>query len=375
MEGIDDNDLVGRIYDAALDPALWPDVLDRLRRLVDCRAGILLHGSLAPLSLTVKGAHGVEESALAKVQGVFGDSGDNPFVDSLPMLKVGVPVPRQDFIDDENFENHHTYQKFFRPLGLFHDITTPVTVSPDEAVTLFLGREREAGPLGRREAELLLPWIPHLQRAMLIDRQLRMHRSGSHALVEVLDRIDCGVGLADRGGRLLLANKAAESILEDEDGLEQREGILIAQHRSDQVDLEKAIAAAIAGGSGSSLLVQRRSGARPYLLFTVPLSPSIAANWSGGPAAAIIFSDPDRAMEPPLGLLSKLYGLSTAEAAVAMETVRGSGVDAVADKLGISRNTVKTHLNRIFDKTGTRRQAELVRLLLAGNLAAPSFGH
>ena len=370
MEIADEGELIGHIYDAALDGSLWPDVLNALRRLVDCQAGALMHGTLQPVHITMKAAVGMDEALVGRAHEIFGNPADNPFIGHLPAFAVGRPVPRQVFVDDEAFEGLRIYREFFEPQDLFHDITTPVTVSPDDAVALYLGRSRNSGPLGDAEAKLLLPWIPHLQRALLIDRQLRMHQSGNRALVETLDRIDCGVMLADRNGAIIMANDAAEKILAEGDGLEIRDRLPVARSRADQGEMERAIAMATSGLGGDSLQIQRPSGARPYLLFTVPLSPMIAANWSAGPAAAIIFSDPARSMEPPSGLLAQLYGLSAAESAVAMAIIRGSGRAAVAEKLGISSNTVKTHLNRIFEKTGTRRQAELVRLLLAGSPAA-----
>lgn len=364
MRREDEDGLIGRIYDAALDGTLWPEVLDRLRNMVDCRAGALMHGTLQPVAVTFKGAVGMDRALVERAQEIFGDASDNPFIVNLPALSMGQPVPRQDFIDDETFERHRIYRDFFEPQDLFHDITTPVTIAPDEAVALYLGRERRAGPLGEREGALLLPWIPHIQRALLIDRQLRMHRAGSHALVEILDRIACGVVLTGPDGAVMLMNGPAERMIGAGDGLELRERRFQASSRTDNAELGNAVDMAATGQGGGSLLVGRPSGARAYLVFTVPLSSALAANWSQAPVAAIIFSDPEDSVEPPPGVLAQLYGLSPAETAVALETAKGLGLDAVATKLGVSRNTAKTHLHRVFSKTGTSRQAELVRLLL-----------
>lgn len=365
MEGdYDPFDLVGTIYDAALDNSLWPDVLDRLRRMVDCRAGALLHGSMNPVVLTIKGAIGLDPAVTDRAQEIFGDPNDNPFMQRLPVLKMGVPTPRQRFIDDETFERHRIYNDFFEPQGLFHDITTPVIVSPDEVVTLFLGRAREDGPLGEREARILLPWIPHVQRAMLIDRELRMHRAGSEALVEMMDRIACGIAFAGNSGNIMLLNRNGERIIEARDGLALRDKRLLAKSRTDNVELGKAIDLAVSGQSGGSLLIQRPSGSRPYVVFTVPLSRKLAALWPGAPAAVLIFSDPNDCTAPPADLLMALYGFTKAETQTALRIIQGLGLGTVAKELGISQNTVKTHLQRIFEKTGTCRQAELVRLLL-----------
>ena len=63
------------------------------------------------------------------------------------------------------------------------------------------------------------------------------------------------------------------------------------------------------------------------------------------------------------------FGLTTAEATFALEIIQGQGLKACAKRLKISEPTARTHLQRIFEKTGTRRQAELVRLVLASRHA------
>ena len=64
------------------------------------------------------------------------------------------------------------------------------------------------------------------------------------------------------------------------------------------------------------------------------------------------------------------FGLTPAEAVVAVEILEADGLQAAARRLGISLATAHTHLAHVFDKTGTRRQAELVRLLLQSQPAA-----
>jgi len=73
---------------------------------------------------------------------------------------------------------------------------------------------------------------------------------------------------------------------------------------------------------------------------------------------------PERERRARKERLRSEFGLTAAEADVALEIVRGDGRDAAAERLGITMATVRTHLVRIFAKTGVSRQAELVRLIL-----------
>ena len=80
--------------------------------------------------------------------------------------------------------------------------------------------------------------------------------------------------------------------------------------------------------------------------------------------AILVVTDPERSIRARAEQLRQLFDLTAAEAAVAMQLTEGDGLAAVASRLGVSSSTVRTHLTRIFDKTSTHRQAELVRLLL-----------
>src|SRR4029079_16210961 len=78
----------------------------------------------------------------------------------------------------------------------------------------------------------------------------------------------------------------------------------------------------------------------------------------------VVIVDPEREPLALASMLKGLYGLTPAEATVAIEVLRGGGLQSVADKMSVSISTVRIHLQRVFDKTATHRQAELVRLLL-----------
>jgi DNA-binding CsgD family transcriptional regulator len=82
-------------------------------------------------------------------------------------------------------------------------------------------------------------------------------------------------------------------------------------------------------------------------------------------AALVLIIDPELEPEPRAALLRLLYGLTKAEADVALLVLRGQGLTPIAEELSVSMTTVRTHLQHVFNKTDTHRQAELVRFLLA----------
>jgi DNA-binding CsgD family transcriptional regulator len=114
--------------------------------------------------------------------------------------------------------------------------------------------------------------------------------------------------------------------------------------------------------AADSLVCSRPTGTRPYVIHILPLATSEDA--SAGRALVIII-DPEQETEPPKALLRRLFGLTNAEAEVALRVMRGDGLKPISADLALTMATIKTHLQHVFDKTDTHRQAELVRLLLA----------
>ncbi len=112
-------------------------------------------------------------------------------------------------------------------------------------------------------------------------------------------------------------------------------------------------------------------------LLVVPMSGNEAFGRDLAAATAVVFiADPERRVEAWDALLVRLYDLTAAEARTAMLLLQGHRVQEIADQLAVGTATTRTHLKRIFAKTGARTQSDLVRLLLSGPAqlrgAAPS---
>lgn len=183
-----------------------------------------------------------------------------------------------------------------------------------------------------------------------------------------LDRLAYGVALVAPGGRALFLNGAAEDIICAHDGLTIGPGrVLKAAWPGEDRILRRLVSPA--GGVGC-LTVSRPSGARPYTVQVVPLGSALRpADLPLAPAMLLIL-DPEVGPEPRPATLQRLYGLTAAEARVALLTLRGAGLRPVAEELSVSVSTVRIQLQRVFEKTGTHRQAALVRLLMGAGLVA-----
>jgi DNA-binding CsgD family transcriptional regulator len=233
-------------------------------------------------------------------------------------------------------------------------------------------RSKGQGPFGAAEERLLRALMPHLQRAVQLHRRLAAAELTSRSLAESMDRLPYGVILLDERGQVLLANWFARGRLAACDGLTEERGTLGASMRSESSALRRLVADAldVAAGrrpAGGVLRLSRPSGARPLSLLVAPFKRAAAGPFGDPQPAAVVFvSDPDARIDAPADMLARLHGLSPAEANVAAEVLEGGSLSDVAERLGITRNTANTHLKRVFEKTGTRRQSDLVRLLALG---------
>lgn len=202
--------------------------------------------------------------------------------------------------------------------------------------------------------------------ALVDDEPAPRPHDADDGVEDLLDWLDLGVIIADATARPVRLNRRAEAIAARKDGLFATPFGITAANPEESGRLRQAIAAAAAGGT--RLRLSRPSGAPPLLVTVIPVRGGDAGNgW-----VALFVMDPGMAGTPSPALLQELFGLTAAEAIFAAEISRGDGLQAVADRLAIAPTTARTHLTRIFEKTGTRRQAELVRLLMQCDRLAPA---
>ncbi len=185
------------------------------------------------------------------------------------------------------------------------------------------------------------------------------------ALTYGLDLVRNGAMLVACEGRPHLANRAALAILEKKDGLALSRTGLVADRASDTRLLQQLLRDAITTPElgepkGSPLTLPRRV-ARTSLIVRVVPGPGLDC-WPGtnDRAALITLYDEDKSVEVDELVLSKLYGLTKGEAALAAILIKGKSIEEAAEELYISPHTARTHLKRIFMKTDTHRQSELV---------------
>lgn len=193
------------------------------------------------------------------------------------------------------------------------------------------------------------------------------------------DTLPYGLFLLGRHKQILFANAGARDILTAADALVVDAAALAAIRKSDDLRLQLAIDSAIetsrhfpsgaAEGSAEIVLaLMRRDSLRPYTVVIAPAPTSPFGDGAVGPDVIIRVGNPDAAFSFSADQLHDAYGMTVREAEIATLVASGLTASDCAAQLGISPRTVQNNLQRVYQKTGARRQGELVKLLLTSGL-------
>jgi DNA-binding CsgD family transcriptional regulator len=198
---------------------------------------------------------------------------------------------------------------------------------------------------------------------------LEFQASRIEQLEQTVDALSTGVFLTDRGG-ITYMNGSAKKLVDSSRTLKVKNNRLTAAKSRAADMLEDAVAASLNGIAppkcGSHMVAIPGEDGEGLLASVLPLNWRDSHNpLAGMPGSAAIFvQDASQPAQIAGAAFAKLYGLTPAELRVSLEIAQGQSIQELTEALGISANTVKTHLKHIFAKTGVTRQGELARLVM-----------
>ena len=354
-------DLIDRIYECAVAPEFWPDVLDELAGLTEARGG-LLFSARKTLCWTASGP----------VRDVFdeyvSDGWFNRCSRRVCLMSQSEPsfFVEQDFWSDDELDADPIYRDFFRPRGLGWSAGTGLAIPTGDNMVFSIERAFERGPVEAEHVERLNALRPHLARSALVSARLGLQRARGAA--EALTDMGLPALVLDETGRVIEATDLMAALLA-RIGTGAGDRLMLADRQA-QARLTGALSeiTATAGATACTVPLRDEVGRATMVLHLMPVRRS--AHDIFGRGYALLLVTPvaaDRA--PSLELMRTLFDLTVAEARVARGLATGMALEAIAEEGDVAITTVRSQLRRVLEKTGCTRQAEVAALLASVALA------
>jgi DNA-binding CsgD family transcriptional regulator len=355
--------LTDEIYEAALVPDLWPQVLQRVSALSNSAGGVLL-------AVNPQNVRWVASPLLASfAQEYFGDGWAKNDKRPERAIRLGLRGFSGDheFLSPAEMDADPTYQ-FLRSRGYGWAAGMLTPVPSGDTIIFSFERHFTTGPYDEQNLALLNSLSADLSRAALVAGRLGLEKARSAA--ETMEALGLPAAVLSHSFHILAANRLFEPFISTL-VLDARDGVKLRDVRADAL-FNKALwnlnAEYDAQVVVQSVPVAAAGGRKPMVVHVVPIRKSAKDIFSAG-SSLIVITEVAPQAGPDAHILQGLFDLTPAEARVASALVAGSQVNEIGKLLRVSEATIRTQLKSVYAKTGTGRQAELVSLL--SGLASP----
>jgi DNA-binding CsgD family transcriptional regulator len=266
------------------------------------------------------------------------------------------------------------FSRELKPRGLVDVMTCFLSNTPGHFSFIGIARLEAQGVFADREIALGGLLLPHLRRSVTISGLLDARTIEKARMAETLDAFKCGVVLTNRSGSILHANRAAERMMRHGGPIQGVRGVLQAKAPAAARELRSAISLAAEdetslGKTGLAIRVSAHEEPAQYA-HVLPLAGGELRARLKPEAVAAVFVGATNDDEGEAEAMATAFSLTLAEKRLVEHLLGGNSLRESAAVLGVAVTTARTHLENIFQKTGVRRQAELMRL--AARVATPA---
>jgi len=360
--------LVADIYDAALNPKLWPDALGKAARFI----GGLGAGLYAKDASTKTGNIFYHDGAIdPHYVALYFDKYVklDPSTTGHYFAEIEKPVATVDLLPYDEFVATRFFKEWAKPQGLVDHLSTVLDKTATSVALFGVFRHEQHGLADDEMRRRMRLVAPHVRRAVLIGRTIELKTAEAAGFADAFDGLGAGMFMVDATGRIVHANAAGHAMLAAGEPLRAAGDRLTAgDPTADQALLDIFTAAGSGdtaiGIKGIAVPLAASDGGR-HVAHVLPLTSGARrrAGASYAAAAALFVHKAALTTPSPPEAIAKSYRLTPSELRVLLAIVEVGGSPEVAEALGVAESTVKFHLKRLFDKTGTRRQADLVKLV------------
>lgn len=363
--------LIADFYAAAAGRIDWKKPFDDLASQMDLWAVqvIGVNKQTGGLIFSSEGGRASAESALDYIR-EFHTS--NPRIEPLLATTTDQWMHCHEHFDEDYVSKNAFFQDFLIPYGGRYLSATKLIENEDVMFLFGAMRGHRSQPLGASDMPSLMSVKHHLTEAFKNLMALRKAYSELSIAQNLLSQFNYPMVLLDQTRGLLLKNAAASELLAAGSVITERSGILVCRDKESDAALTEAVHALACEGTASpaparQVVKLKKADGSPYLAFVSRLLPEQTMGAFGNMACAlVVFHDPvgsSTTFNP--FIVGECFHLTPAEARVAVAIAQGSSAKEIAQETGAALPTVRSHLQRVMEKTGVTRQADLIRVLMA----------
>lgn len=361
-----DERFLDSLYEAAVVPELWPQVLRQFQEIARGAGAVLV--AVTPSSNRWISSSPEFDQVVATHFNRF--PGNERTRRLLERRHAGF-LRDIDILSDAEMASEPVYRDFLMPQGLGIGVATSIASPTGEAFILHAEREREEGHVEDGLIARFDRMRPHLARAMLLSSRLEFERAQGAA--RALEAIGLPAAILDLEGRALALNPRFEALIPS-----------VAVDRPSRLGLVDAaadglLAAAlqmrgqIASATVRSIPVARRENQPPLILHLTPIR-GVAHDIFSRAASILVVTPVVVKDVPTADVVQGLFDLTPAEARLAALIAAGLRPREAAAALGVMEETARSTLKRVMAKTGLHRQADLIGLLRGAGVTSDLSG-
>lgn len=366
--------VLGRIYEAPGSAHPWKAVLDLIKTRLEASHAIFMLQAPSTATCGVFINAGLEDKA-ARTSYERQYFAVDPFVG----LSDGDVVTADDLLGSRWLLSR-IYRDYLQPLDIRHMMGADIRTVDGAHCSLRLTRSHAGRSFDETDKALVRSLVPHIRRSIGLWSRIETLHCDREVYAGTVERLALGFIALAESGNVLHVNAEARRILDQGDGLTMRRGMLEILIAAEQAELRRLIqeahqptrtassrsTAKLAGG----MAISRPAGRPAIAVMVRPAPQALSIRLPRRPHVVLYLRDPLAEMaQPNEQLIRRVFGLTRAEARLAMRLTEGLSLDDAAEKLGMRLNTARTHLRSIFSKTGVSRQGLLVRLILRSLMA------
>lgn len=362
---------VDALYDAACAPGKWSAFLRSAAELFEAQGAQIGHHDLRNHTLSFTRLYGYEWSddhyrrydELMPMDPRLPHFAQNPFV----------PIHCRMHLSDAELHGTQVYQEILEPGGVEYSLGVNL-IEDTRSLSYFLAlRNKSQNQFDGSDCDLMKELIPHLNRAVILQRDIGTIDLERNVAANTLDNMAIGVLVVSRSSKIMFCNQTAREILQDRDGLSAVDGKIVPG-RTNQHSLSAAIDLVISQArkgeavSGQAVSITRNKSLVPLQIYVSALwGSNTSFEWvpQSEPLAVLTIRDSDRPIETRQEVLCKAFGLTASQARLVTLIVGGLSLQKAANIAGITEASARQYLKIVFDKMDVSRQGEMVAKVLS----------